>query len=253
MSDTHSRQAFARRSFLTRLGAGAAAFGAAFTVGEAETRAQAAPQPAPWQPVRHAEDDWLEEGRAKHRFFFDTTEIRGLGHAMFWTNNYFTASRGAAYGLTDADSSVVICLRHESAPFCVHRCHVGEIRTRVERTRRVLGSQDEAACHGQCLSGIGIRRPSQQSRDDARYTHRPRGSIRGVHAGHARDRRTGGASDWRKSGRHLQGADREQDRERSYGARGNRRSESCAGAWVFDELGELKEGSGVLGSAVLRF
>jgi intracellular sulfur oxidation DsrE/DsrF family protein len=117
MNDTHSRQAFARRSFLTRLGAGAAAFGAAFTVGEAETRAQAAPQPASWQPVRHAEDDWLEEGRAKHRFFLDTTEIRGLGHAMFWTNNYFTASRGAAYGLTDADSSVVICLRHESAPF----------------------------------------------------------------------------------------------------------------------------------------
>jgi intracellular sulfur oxidation DsrE/DsrF family protein len=36
---------------------------------------------------------------------------------MLWTNNYFTASRGAAYGLTDADSSVVICLRHESAPF----------------------------------------------------------------------------------------------------------------------------------------
>jgi intracellular sulfur oxidation DsrE/DsrF family protein len=117
MNDTHSRQAFARRSFLTRLGAGAAAFGAAFTVGEAETRAQAAPQPASWQPVRHAEDDWLEEGRAKHRFFLDTTEVRGLGHAMLWTNNYFTASRGAAYGLTDADSSVVICLRHESAPF----------------------------------------------------------------------------------------------------------------------------------------
>ncbi len=117
MSDIHSRQAVARRSFLTRLGAGAAAFGAAFTVGEAEPRAQAASQPASWQPVRHAEDDWLEEGRAKHRFFLDTTEVRGLGHAIFWTNNYFTASRGAAYGLTDADSSVVICLRHESAPF----------------------------------------------------------------------------------------------------------------------------------------
>ena len=117
MSDTHSRQAVARRSFLTRLGAGAAAFGAAFTVGETETRAQAAAQPAPWQPVRHAEDDWLEEGRAKHRFFFDTTEVRGLGHAIFWANNYCTVSRGAAYGLTDADSSVVICLRHESAPF----------------------------------------------------------------------------------------------------------------------------------------
>ena len=68
-------------------------------------------------PVRHSEDDWLEEGRAKHRFFLDTTEVRGLGHALFWSNNFCTVSRGAAYNLTDADSSVVICLRHESAPF----------------------------------------------------------------------------------------------------------------------------------------
>ena len=116
MSDTHSRQAVARRSFLGRLGAGAAAFGAAFSVGETQARAQTAPS-GPWQPTRHAEDDWLEEGRAKHRFFLDTSEIRGLGHAIFWTNNFYNVSRGAAYGLTDADSAVVICLRHESAPF----------------------------------------------------------------------------------------------------------------------------------------
>jgi intracellular sulfur oxidation DsrE/DsrF family protein len=117
MADIHSRQAVARRSFLTRLGAGAAAFGAAFSVGDTAARAQGAVQAGPWQPARHAEDDWLEEGRAKHRFFFDTSEVRGLGHAIFWANNYCTVSRGANYGLTDADSSVVVCLRHESAPF----------------------------------------------------------------------------------------------------------------------------------------
>jgi hypothetical protein len=116
MSDFHPRQFVARRSFLTRLGAGAAAFGAAFSVGEPQAQAQTV-QPASWQPARHAEDDWLEEGRARHRFFLDTNEVRGLGHAIFWANNYYTVSRGAAYGLTDADSSVVICLRHESAPF----------------------------------------------------------------------------------------------------------------------------------------
>lgn len=117
MDDLHSRQALARRSFLSRLGAGAAAFGAAFSVAGTETHAQGPGQPGAWQPARHAEDDWLEEGRAKHRFFLDTSEVRGLGHAIFWSNNYCTVSRGAAYGLTDADSSVVICLRHESAPF----------------------------------------------------------------------------------------------------------------------------------------
>jgi intracellular sulfur oxidation DsrE/DsrF family protein len=117
MSETHSRPPVARRSFLTRLGVGAAAFGAAFGLGDGEARAQAPAPATPWQPVHHAEDDWLEEGHAKHRFFFDTNEVRGLGHAMFWANNYYTVNRGAAYGLSDADSSVVICLRHESAPF----------------------------------------------------------------------------------------------------------------------------------------
>jgi len=116
MSETTSRPPVARRSFLTRLGAGAAAFGAAFSVGEPRAQAQTA-QPGSWQPARHAEDDWLEEGRAKHRFFLDTSEVRGLGHSIFWTNNYYNVSRGAAYGLADADSAVVICLRHESAPF----------------------------------------------------------------------------------------------------------------------------------------
>ena len=115
MSDTPSRQPVARRSFLTRLGAGAAAFGMAFSAGERQVRAQAT-APGPWQPARHAEDDWLEEGRPKHRFFFDTSNVRGLGYAIFWANNYCTVSRGTAYGLADTDSSVVICLRHESAP-----------------------------------------------------------------------------------------------------------------------------------------
>src|SRR5262245_6275266 len=116
MNDIPSRQPVARRSFLARLGAGAAAFGAAFSVGERQAGAQTTAS-GPWQPARHAEDDWLEEGRAKHRFFFDTSNVRGLGYAIFWANNYCTVNRGTPYGLTDPDSSVVICLRHESAPF----------------------------------------------------------------------------------------------------------------------------------------
>src|SRR5262249_6916318 len=98
MSDIHFRSAVARRSFLTRLGAGAAAFGAAFNGGGAQAAAQSATQAGSWQPARHAEDDWLEEGRAKHRFFFDTNEVRGLGHAISWANNYGNVSRGAPYG-----------------------------------------------------------------------------------------------------------------------------------------------------------
>lgn len=107
----------ARRSFLSRLGAGAAAFGAAIGGSQVATNAQTAPAGAPWQPARHAEDDWLDQPAAKHRFFLDTNTVNSLGHAIFWVNNYLSASRSAAYGLADTDSAVVICVRHESTPF----------------------------------------------------------------------------------------------------------------------------------------
>ena len=117
MSYSDSRKPVARRSFLSRFGAGAAAFGAAFAAGEKPGFAQTAGTPARWQPARHAEDDWLEEGAAKHRFFFDTTDATTLGHALTFANNYGNANRGEVYGLKDEDFSVVICLRHESTGF----------------------------------------------------------------------------------------------------------------------------------------
>ncbi len=118
MSDDTLHPPLARRSFLSRFGAGAAAFGAVVGAGELATSAQTpAPAGAPWQPVRHAEDDWLDQPAAKHRFFLDTASVNALGHAIFWANNYFSASRSAAYGLADTDSALVICVRHESTPF----------------------------------------------------------------------------------------------------------------------------------------
>jgi hypothetical protein len=118
VSDDTLHPSLARRSFLSRLGAGAAAFGAAVGASELALRAQTpAAASAPWQPARHAEDDWLDQPAAKHRFFLDTTGVNPLGHAIFWANNYLSASRGAAYGLADTDSAVVICVRHESTPF----------------------------------------------------------------------------------------------------------------------------------------
>jgi hypothetical protein len=117
MSRPEARSAFARRSFLARFGAGAAAFGAVFTARSSDAAAQAPAAPtAPWQPARHAEDDWFEQVPAKHRVFFDTTGAHGFGEAIFVANNTFTANR-TGYGLTDADVAVIICARHESTPF----------------------------------------------------------------------------------------------------------------------------------------
>jgi hypothetical protein len=101
-----------RRSFFSRVGAGAAAFGAAF--GARDALAQT-PASGSWQPMRHGEDDWLDQP-AKHRLFVDTTTADAFGHAVFYMNNFYNASR-TGYNLTDADSAVVIGVRHESTPF----------------------------------------------------------------------------------------------------------------------------------------
>jgi intracellular sulfur oxidation DsrE/DsrF family protein len=102
-----------RRSFFTRMVAGASAFGAAFGASQV-VEAQAAA--AAWQPARHAEDDWFDQTTAKHRFFMDTTSPDALGQALFFARNVFTAN-ASGYALTDADIAQIICVRHQSTSF----------------------------------------------------------------------------------------------------------------------------------------
>ncbi|HKT79293.1 MAG TPA: hypothetical protein VJP86_03665 [Vicinamibacterales bacterium] len=124
MSRDIAHEGFARRSFLSRLAAGAAAFGGAFAGSNAEAQstasspaAAAAPAAAAgWTPTRHAEDDWFEQTTAKHRFFMDTTSPGALGQALFFARNVFGAN-ASGYGLTDADIAQIICVRHESTSF----------------------------------------------------------------------------------------------------------------------------------------
>jgi intracellular sulfur oxidation DsrE/DsrF family protein len=107
----------ARRSFLSRLAAGAGAFGAAFsgsTAAQAQTQTHSST--GPFQAARHSEDDWLDQTSAKHRAFYDTTTVGGFGQALFFARNYFVANANG-YKLGDADLAQVICLRHESTSF----------------------------------------------------------------------------------------------------------------------------------------
>lgn len=120
MSTSKSSSGLARRSFLSRIGAGAAAFGTAFVAGDAAAQGQAAPAAGGRpDPARHAIDDWFDQpASAKHRLFFDTTTPDGFGHAVFWANNFFNASRNG-YNLTDADQAIVIGVRHRSSVFAL--------------------------------------------------------------------------------------------------------------------------------------
>jgi intracellular sulfur oxidation DsrE/DsrF family protein len=115
-----ARGTIARRSFLSRVVAGAGAFGAAFagTPAAAQTSGRTADTGGQrFQPARHAEDDWLDEPpAARHRFFYDNTTPGGFGQALFFARNYFVAN-ASGYKLTDADLAQVICMRHESTSF----------------------------------------------------------------------------------------------------------------------------------------
>jgi intracellular sulfur oxidation DsrE/DsrF family protein len=118
MSRERAYEPLARRSFLSRLGAGMTAFGAAFG-GAAVAEAQSAPpasQAGAWQPAKHAEDDWFDQTTAKHRIFYDTNMPHGAAEAIFFARNSFVAN-ASGYKLTDADIAQVVCLRHWSTSF----------------------------------------------------------------------------------------------------------------------------------------
>ena len=105
----------ARRSFLSRIGAGIALAGGAWTAAEAAGQAQGA-RGGEARPERHAADDWLDQLPGKHRLVFDTTSPSGLDNVLLYATNFFVANQ-TGYGLKDSDIGVVIIVRHNSTPF----------------------------------------------------------------------------------------------------------------------------------------
>ena len=110
---SNGSQRLERRSFLSRLGAGAAAFGA---LGAAPALQAQNGSSGRWQPGRHTQDNWMEQLPGKHRFLLDSTTASGFGEALLYANNFLEANKNA-YGLHDNDSAVVIVARHFSTAF----------------------------------------------------------------------------------------------------------------------------------------
>ena len=110
----------ARRSFIARLGAAAAAFGLGSSAADAQSPPAAAPSAAPpdtrWQPAREAKDDWLDQIPGKHRLIFDAVSPEGASGAILFANNFFTANKNG-YGLESSEVAVVIVLRHKATQF----------------------------------------------------------------------------------------------------------------------------------------
>jgi hypothetical protein len=112
----------ARRSFLARFAAAAAAFGfaesssAAQEASSAAPPAASAPSGARWQPAREAKDDWFDQIPGRHRLFFDTVSPEGVASAIRFADNFFTANKNG-YDLEPSDVAVVICMRHRATQF----------------------------------------------------------------------------------------------------------------------------------------
>jgi intracellular sulfur oxidation DsrE/DsrF family protein len=104
-----------RRSFFTRLNAGAASLAAIAAGGVAMAREKSKPD-ARWEPARHEKDDWLDKLPGKHRLVFDTTTPNGFGEAMLFANNYLGVNQ-KDYGLKANELALVIVARHQSTPF----------------------------------------------------------------------------------------------------------------------------------------
>jgi intracellular sulfur oxidation DsrE/DsrF family protein len=107
----------ARRSFLARIGATAAALGLGSSSAYAqETPAKPVVGDARWQPERHAKDDWLDQLPGKHRLFFDGLSPEGVRDAVQFTGNFFTGNKNG-YDLEATSVAVVICMRHRATQF----------------------------------------------------------------------------------------------------------------------------------------
>lgn len=101
-----------RRSFLSRFSGFAALFGFA---PQGQTPATP-PSSKPFEAARHADDDWLDRVAGGHRVIFDTWTAANFADAVLFAGNYARTNIDA-YKLTEKDFALVICTRHNTAPF----------------------------------------------------------------------------------------------------------------------------------------
>jgi hypothetical protein len=110
---TSPTPAAARREFLGQLATATVALAGTACMGpRAMTAASAAPAPAP-KPT----DDWTARLTGKHKAVFDSPEIddgTGIANAYVFMMGYKDM-----YGLTDADLSTVLVIRHGAIPMAL--------------------------------------------------------------------------------------------------------------------------------------
>jgi intracellular sulfur oxidation DsrE/DsrF family protein len=102
-----------RRLFLSRFAGAPALFGFG---GQSQPTAAPKPPAGPFEAARHSQDDWFDQVAGTHRVIFDTWTADKFREAIGFAGNYFRANRDG-YGLADKDLAVIVCMRHQTAPF----------------------------------------------------------------------------------------------------------------------------------------
>jgi len=143
VSDQLLKFLMARRSFLTRVGAGAFAGTAVQASG------------GPWQPGRHPLDDWMDHLPGSHRLVFDTTTADGLASATQWAGNFFTASK-AGYGLEDGDTAMIVVVRHRSTAYGYNDAIWSKYRTQLTESLENSGGRTPRSGVIQSLTKRGV-------------------------------------------------------------------------------------------------
>jgi len=69
-----------------------------------------------FEPLRHAQDDWLDQIPGRHRYIVDAPNPDGFSSAIQFTTTFFNINVND-YGLKDSDVAVVLVARHLSTLF----------------------------------------------------------------------------------------------------------------------------------------
>jgi intracellular sulfur oxidation DsrE/DsrF family protein len=102
-----------RRAFLSRFGGAGALLGFHEQSPSAPLASSSSP---PFTAGRHPQDDWFDQVPGSHRVIFDTWTADRFAEAAGFAGNYVRVNKDA-YNLTEKDLAVVICVRHQTAPF----------------------------------------------------------------------------------------------------------------------------------------
>jgi hypothetical protein len=109
MSDSASP----RRSFLTRLAAGAAVFGATPALAAIGCSAESAPAAA---PAGDELDAWFGAMKAPYKVIYDCVQASGGPDGIMFARNFMKFSQ-EKLGTKDADMNVIVSFRHFATPY----------------------------------------------------------------------------------------------------------------------------------------